>query len=258
MLLSPSLWTLSLHFPFCFLGSLFIVVCHFTLVIPFFCPLSPLSLPSLTAAGSSQTAQLCLQGAVPCSAMPTAGSRPRFPVGSPAAALSVSILTLFSAPLLYPFLIVFAGVHQTALDLPYVPSIYMQWLDSMCLTSLSRASSSSLLDVGSVLAEPFSSCGRRCVTPTCAHALVPLLYGPQAVAAAPGLCASPSATVPASRPSLAALSLPRPHSSSVAPPYSFLSPSRAFPPGAFTQPRLHSMHQHRPWLYQPLLPEARG
>ena len=115
--------------------------------------------------------------------------------------------------------------------------------------------------MGSVLAEPFSNCGGRCVTPTSGHALVSVLHGPQAAVTAPGLCSSPSSTSSATSPCLGAVPAAQQPFPVPRPPLSLslcLSVSLAVPPSAFTQHRLHSAHRFRPWLYQPLLPEARG
>lgn len=169
--------------------------------------------------------------------------------------LSLSALPSFSSSFPEPPGLLWSfPVHQ-------VVPVNVLRMHSACPTSLRRASSSSLLDMGSLLAEPFSSCGRRCVTPTSGRGLLSVLHGPEAGVAAPGLCSSSCTTASASPPSRAAASLPqrpllvpRPPLPLSPPP---LSLSFGVPPGAFTQHRLRSPHRYRPWVHQPLLPEAR-
>ena len=139
---------------------------------------------------------------MPCSGVPTAGSHPRFPVGSPTRCQSPFSLSSQSLGFTL-FLIFLPSVHRPTVELPYAPSSALG-ICSGC-SSLRRASSSSLQDMGSVLAEPFSNCGGRCVTPTSGHALVSVLHGPQAAVTAPGLCSSPSSTSSATSPCLGAV-----------------------------------------------------
>ena len=116
--------------------------------------------------------------------------------------LSLSALPSFSSSFPAPPGLLWSfPVHQ-------VVPVNVLRMHSACPTSLRRASSSSLLDMGSLLAEPFSSCGRRCVTPTSGRGLLSVLHGPEAGVAAPGLCSSSCTTASASPPSRAAASLP--------------------------------------------------
>ena len=117
--------------------------------------------------------------------------------------LSLSALPSFSSSFPAPPGLLWSfPVHQ-------VVPVNVLRMHSACPTSLRRASSSSLLDMGSLLAEPFSSCGRRCVTPTSGRGLLSVLHGPEAGVAAPGLCSSSCTTASASPPSRAAASLPQ-------------------------------------------------
>lgn len=117
--------------------------------------------------------------------------------------LSLSALPSFSSSFPAPPGLLWSfPVHQ-------VVPVNVLRMHSACPTSLRRASSSSLLDMGSLLAEPFSSCGRRCVTPTSGRGLLSVLHGPEAGVAAPGLCSSSCTTASALPPSHAAASLPQ-------------------------------------------------
>lgn len=107
----------------CFLTSLLVALLPFRSFL-FFSLLSPYSClprPSTAAAGTSQTARVGLQGAVPCSGMPTAGSHPTFPVGSHTRCQSP--LSLYSQPLCFTlFLIFLPRAPRPALELPGAPS----------------------------------------------------------------------------------------------------------------------------------------